>query len=675
MKRTYCIVAVNTPFNNSILSYCEGASSGSLARGMIVTVPLGASRLANGCIIRASLSFDQLSDNLNPNKIKDIYDVPETSLSVSDHDLNFYSWVAKYYHYPLGMHIFDCIPKASKRLKLPVSYKGENCKQEIEINDVQSNIVSKITEKINSGFSKWLVHGVTGSGKTLVYFNLIQKSLEDGNSVLFLLPEINLTPQFIEFFKKHLDVEIYTYNSSIRPSDKYALWSLLQVNDCPKLIVGVRSSIFLPIKKLGLIVVDEEHDQSFKQDDRCPYNARDIAIKKANMLNIPIVLGSATPCLETFYSFYEGQFKSNYMKMEKRVGKSKLPDIELLDTREGQELSFDNNIWPLDKRAIDEIALALEKKEQVLVFVNRLGYANFYQCKACGHQFNCPNCSTNLKFYKERNEISCQYCSYKSPPPEICPECQNMSLFQRGFGTEKVKEVLQEYFTDKIVDRFDRDEIKNMKQLEKKLNEFHSGHINILVGTQMLSKGHNFKNVNLVLILGIDSGLNFPDFRANERVFQLLTQVSGRSGRFGKDSKVLIQTLNSENSVFKFVKNHSFDEFQKEELEIRKICDCPPVTKVAILYFSSRFKQKLVEDINKSRNFLETVKLQHFKSIDILGPRPLSIEKRVNKFTWCIMLKSTSVNELHNIISTLEKNMNIHNSISLKIDIDPFYIN
>jgi primosomal protein N' (replication factor Y) len=370
---------------------------------------------------------------------------------------------------------------------------------------------------------------------------------------------------------------------------------------------------------LGLIVVDEEHDQSFKQDDRCTYNARDIAIKRSALEKIPIILGSATPMVETYKAFID---TPQYFPMKKRAQEAKLPKIELIDMRGRARVEAEKILWPYSSESIFKIKKALDKGEQVLVFINRLGYASYLQCNSCGHQFSCPNCSTNLKYYKKRSEMVCQTCEYKSTVPEMCPECMNIQLTPKGFGTEKAHDVLMQLMPDKIINRFDRDEIKTFNKLEETLDLFHQKKIDILVGTQMLSKGHNFENVNLVIILGIDSQLNFPDFRSNERVYQTLTQVSGRAGRFGKSAEVLVHTLAPENKIFTYLKNHSFDEFYKDEIPMREMCSSPPVKKIILIYFNGKNQLEVIKESSNQSQILKELAEVHFKEVEILGPRP-----------------------------------------------------
>jgi primosomal protein N' (replication factor Y) len=656
-------VSVNYPLKNQGLLYFY---EGDLARGQVVEVPLGR-RTALGCVTDVDAAGSKEFAETPPDKIRSITaSVPDWRLGESE--LQLFEWMAGYYHYPLGQLIFDCLPHHLKRPRGLTQTQGEGRPLEFVPNPLQRSIIAAIREGLG-GFRRHLIHGVTGSGKTAVYLDLIKTTIERGKSVLFLLPEINLTPQFVATFARYLSAPILSYHSELSDSQKYQIWLAARTMDRGALILGVRSSVFIPVANLGLIVIDEEHDTSFKQDDRCPYNARDVAAKKAQLLNIPIVMGSATPSLESYYNFHRaGQ---GLFEMKERAGEAFLPEIRLIDARD--KAGVEDDIWPLVPASVAAIREALERREQVLVFVNRLGFASYLQCRGCGHQFNCPNCSISLRFYKRKNQVACHHCEYKEPLVSQCPECGCLTLSQKGFGTEKVEEVLNRLFPGNTIERFDRDEIKTFKQLEERLADFHAGRIDLMVGTQMLSKGHNFEKVKLVLILGIDNQLNFPDFRSSERVYQTLTQVAGRAGRYSQDGRVLIQTLNPENSLFQIVKAHDFHQFYQDELEIRKLCECPPFKRLAMIHFSSRFQDRVVGHVNDHvATMIRGLVAQHFPEVTILGPRPAHIEKKSNQFTWSILLKSGDLGQLHNLLNSFELNYKTVGSVSYKIDIDPY---
>ena len=658
-------VAVNYPIKNAGLLYFY---EGELERGQVIEVPLG-KRKALGCVLSIDESRSKEFQDTPRDKIKKILQIL-TDTKLEESELQIFEWMAGYYHYSLGQVIFDCLPNILKRPRPLDKVQGEGKDLEFTPNTRQQFVTEEIRKGLNK-FNRFLVHGVTGSGKTAIYLDLIKKTLEEGKSVLYLLPEINLTPQFTATFSRYLNATIFSYHSELSDSQKYQIWQMARTIEVPTLILGVRSSVFIPLKNLGLIVIDEEHDTSFKQDDRCPYNARDVATKKAQLLKIPMVMGSATPSMESFSAFHTENGYPNLFELRERAGNAFLPKVELIDAREKVDKELD--IWPLTPKSLTAISEALARKEQVLVFVNRLGFANYMQCRACGHQFNCPNCSVTLRYYRRKNILACNHCEYKEPLPNQCPKCSCLTLSHKGFGTEKIQDVLVKIFPDKVIERFDREEIKTFKQLEGRLDDFHQGKVDLMVGTQMLSKGHNFEKVKLVLILGIDSQLNFPDFRSSERVYQTLTQVSGRAGRFSQDGRVLIQTLNPENKLFDIVRRHDFDEFYKEELKIRELCDCPPFKRLAMIHFSSRFQDKLIPHVSDQVGpMIRSLIASNFQEVTVLGPRPANIEKKSNQFTWSILLKSKDLVQLHNLLKSFEMNYKTLSSVSYKIDIDPY---
>lgn len=666
----FCQVAVNFPHSNNVLTYSFNQSKIVLSPGDIVKVSLG-KRFEYGCII--SLDADQaLINKIGTEKVKEISYEAATSLKLTSTQIELFQWMSKYYHFPLGRLIFDCMPKFMKRPKKLNVWQGQGQKEIPPFTEEQENAYKKIRPKFGNHFDQWLIHGITGSGKSILYLKLIDEVLAKKKSVLYIVPEINLTPQFLNFFMTHLPqgTPIFLYNSELTDSDRFGLWKLLLEDEQPKLVIGVRSSVFLPIRELGLIVVDEEHDSSFKQEGRCPYHARDVAIKLASMCKIPILLGSATPSLETFFNFNQKK-KENYIPLRLRANKASLPEIVLEDLKKSNESINPKEFLPLTTKCIDEIRKAFARNEQALVFINRLGFANYLQCPSCAHQFTCKNCTTTLRYFKARKSLSCSYCEFSTPVPESCPECQCLGLLRIGYGTEKVCDILQSIFTDKKIARFDRDEIKNFEQLNKVLDDFHSGKTDLLVGTQMLSKGHNFEKVNLVIILGMDSLLNFSDFRAGEKAYQLISQVAGRSGRFGKSAKVILPTLCEDNPVFKHVQNNSFTEFHDEELSMRQELNYPPFSKLALLEFSDKNQEKVRLDVLSFTKVLRELQQKGFESVSILGPRPSLIEKKANKFSWIILLKSSDINKLHNFLNTIKSIASGRKLAKFKVDIDP----
>lgn len=661
-------IAVNFPVVNSVLTY---KAAEELFIGDLVSVPLG-KRKSQGVVM--GRSAPEQIDRVDHARIKEIEGKIENAFSLDSNELELYQWMARYYHYSLGKLIFDCLPKVLKRPKKPSFEEGEGQDLPFELSPDQAQAYAAIESTLEKGFSQHYLHGVTGSGKSLVYLHLMKKTLDSGKSAQFLLPEINLTPQFIKMFQTYLGHKVYSYHSGVTPSEKYNIWKALKESDEPVLVMGVRSSIFLPVQNLGLVIVDEEHDGSFKQNDRCPYNGRDVAIKKAQLAGACALLGSATPTMENYHLFSTGAGGRHYHTLKKRVGEGHFPKLRLLDAK--NQFKENDPGYPLMPDTLASIRARLEAGEQVLVFINKLGFSNYVQCRSCGHQFmnDACGCENNLRYFKKRNLLSCAHCDFKQPLPDKCPECGSLSLLNKGFGTEKVESVLKQELPEYAIERFDRDEISNLKQLNDKLERFHSKKIDILVGTQMLAKGHNFEKVNLVIMLGVDSMLNFSDFRSTERMYQLAKQVAGRAGRYHPDSEVLVQTMTPEHNVFKFIRENSFDGFYKDEMMLREICFCPPYSKMVMLYFSSRFREKVVKVISEVAANLNKVIASDFGEVRLMGPSPLTIEKKANQFTWAIMLKTEKVNQLHNLLGTFEDNYKTVSGVSYKIDVDPVQI-
>ena len=654
---SYYEVAVNFPKIDSVLTY---RSNQTLHVGDLVKVPLGR-RQEKGCIIGLG---DGEKDS-GEFKIKDIVSSIEL-LKINLELLSFLKQVSEYYHYSLGKLIFDVLPPLLKRPRSLEPIEGRGEELDFKYNSTQEEIIESIYSS-RGVYSPHLVYGVTGSGKTIIYLELIRKLIKEGKSVLFLLPEINLKSQFLNFFKKHINGFIYVYNSSLTGSSKFGLWKVLQEGDKAVLVVGTRSSIFLPFSNLGLIIVDEEHDASFKQEDRCPYHARSIAMMRARYLNIPIVLGSATPSTEML-KLFEGQ-EAGYHRIKFRVSNAALPQICLIDIRNEKQ-----EHWPLSPRSLTEITKALERDEQVLIFINRLGYASYLQCRACGYQFFCQNCSIPLKYFMAKEQVICQYCGQSDHVPLSCPKCDNVKLLQKGYGTEKVQQVLQNIFPDRVVRRFDRDELVGAKQVEETLDKFHQKEIDILVGTQMISKGHNFKRVNLVLILGTDAQLSYPDFRSQEKIFQQVSQVSGRAGRFSQSGRVIIQTCMPKAKVYQYIADSNNDQFYREELSLRREFGYPPYVRMAIIYITSPFCERCEEEAYRLSQVLKEIGKQHFSSVEICGPRVCNTEKRVNQFSRMIFAKSPFFNDLHNLLRSIDLNFSPRSSTSLRIDRDPINI-
>jgi primosomal protein N' (replication factor Y) (superfamily II helicase) len=476
-----------------------------------------------------------------------------------------------------------------------------------------------------------LLHGITGSGKTEVFIELIKNALEGGSQVLYLLPEIALTTQIVNRLQKVFGDKMGVYHSKFSDNERVDVWKGIMSGRF-SFIVGVRSSVFLPFDNLGLIIIDEEHETSYKQYDPAPrYHARDTSILLAKLHNAKTVLGSATPSLESYYNAVNGKW--GLVKLESRYGNSTLPEIQLVDTRRARKLKIMRNDFSED--LIFELKTCLQNKEQAILFQNRRGYAPYLSCEECAHIPKCENCSVSLTFHMHSNDLHCHYCGHFEKVPSLCPACGSGKIKAMGFGTEKLEDDIKTFLPEAHVQRMDLDTTRKKNSYQKILAEFESGKTNILVGTQMVSKGLDFDKVSLVGIFDADRMIHFPDFRSYERSFQMLTQVSGRAGRREKIGKVIIQTADTEQSILKKVILNDYDGLYREEILEREKFHYPPFTRMIRVTFKDPEKTKAEHGAGRLAEAL----IRELGSKRILGPEAPLIDRIRNYFLMDIFIK------------------------------------
>jgi primosomal protein N' (replication factor Y) len=551
------------------------------------------------------------------------------------------------------------------------------------LTDEQEKAVHSIIEGPARAF---LLEGITGSGKTEVYLNVAKAVLAQGKSVLFIVPEIALTPQLFERLHQALDEEPALIHSHIASGNRDATLENIRSGKS-KVIIGARSALFCPALDLGLIVVDEEHDSGFKQSESPRYHARDVALWRAYHEGARIILGSATPSLESLHNVEKGLL--HHVRLTKRAsGSSLLPQVEIIDLRErrsqaisrlkDRSASHGAGVCILASPLRDAIEETLASKQQVILFLNRRGYASHLLCEDCGGILKCPDCSITLTYHKKANLLRCHQCSYTEVFKTQCKACPSGLLVPLGLGTERVEKELQLSFPTATVARFDRESVSNPKHLEATLEKFHSGEIHILIGTQMIAKGHDFPNVTLVGVVLADSGLSMPDFRANERSFQLLTQVAGRAGRRDLKGRVIIQTYNPAHPAIVFAKNHDVAGFTKIELEERKQFFYPPYSRAALLRIEipSEIAAEELATAIKSKLDMEILRRGLQDLIVVLGPAPCPMLKLRKYFRWQVFLKCKTVNARKQLLESLRHDQALNKHIAkvkgrLIIDVDP----
>jgi primosomal protein N' (replication factor Y) len=551
-----------------------------------------------------------------------------------------------------------------------INFEQNKRESQLRLSDAQqvaySTIVDSFTTKEVS-----LLHGVTSSGKTEIYTQLIENYLKEGKQVLYLLPEIALTTQLVSRLTQHFGNKVAVFHSKYSNNERVEVWQqVLEKSDKAQVVIGARSALFLPYVNLGLIIVDEEHEQTFKQQDPSPrYHARDAAIVLAQYHNAKVLLGSATPSIETFYNATSGKF--GLVSLKERYGKVALPEIELVDLKEAY---FKKKMkGHFSTTLIDHINDAFSKGEQVILFQNRRGFSPVLECMTCGHVPQCPQCDVSLTYHKYKNQLRCHYCGYNMAKPSNCHACSSVDLATKGFGTEQIELELMALFPNKNIKRMDQDTTRGKYSFEKIIDGFKNREIDVLVGTQMLAKGLDFDNVSLVGIMNADNMLYHPDFRAFERSYQMMTQVSGRAGRSDKRGKVIIQTYNPLHNIIQQVTHNDYEGMYKEQLYERKIYFYPPFFRLIKLTLKHRDFDKLKE----GAMWLYQV-LQQNSNHPVLGPEEPVISRIRNEYIRTIMIKLPTETNLQNTKKTIQKILNSfdmvsqYRSIKVSVNVD-FY--
>ena len=537
-----------------------------------------------------------------------------------------------------------------------VNFEKNKIENELILSQAQQQAFDEI-EKSFEDKEVSLLHGVTSSGKTEIYTKLIENNIAQGKQVLYLLPEIALTTQLVARLAKHFGNKVSVFHSKYSNNERVEVWNnVVQNSGSAQIVIGARSALFLPFNNLGLIIVDEEHEQTFKQHDPAPrYHARDAAIVLANAHQAKVLLGSATPSIETYYNATSGKF--GLINLTERFGKVQMPAIELVDLKDSY---FRKKMkGHFSTTLIDEIKEAFANNEQVILFQNRRGFSPVLECMTCGHVPQCPQCDVSLTYHKYKNQLRCHYCGYSMAKPTNCHVCSSVDLETKGFGTEQIELELAELFPLKNIKRMDQDTTRGKYSFEKIIDSFKNREIDVLVGTQMLAKGLDFDNVSLVGIMNADNMLYHPDFRAFERSFQMMTQVAGRSGRAEKRGKVIIQTYNPLHNIIQQVTNNDYEGMYVEQLYERKIYFYPPFHRLIKLTLKHRDFEKLKE----GSMWLYQV-LQQNLTIPVLGPEEPAIGRIRNEYIRTIMIKMPGDASIQGTKKTIQKILNSFDLVS-----------
>ena len=557
-----------------------------------------------------------------------------------------------------------CLDLCEKeRLRDPFLFEPLPSDQELVLNDPQQQAFEQMTEQIRAcQFKPFLLHGVTGSGKTEVYLRAVAECLKQGRQALILVPEISLTPQLVSRFRARFEPQgeqIATLHSGLSVGERYDAWRSIGRQQA-NIVIGARSAVFAPLSNPGLIIVDEEHDASYKQGEGFRYHARDLALVRGQQQQCPVVLGSATPSLATYYRCKQGSCA--LLSLPERVHAGAMPTVELVDLRKEPLRGL------LAESLIAAITSVLEQRRQVLLLLNRRGFAPYLLCTDCGTSFHCPNCEITLTYHQRQRRLICHYCDYLDRVPEICPACRGERIVPQGAGTERLEEDLAELFPDARIARMDRDTTRTKGSHQRIVQGMMEDQVDILVGTQMIAKGHDFPNVALVGVLGADSLLNLPDFRSAERSFALLTQVAGRAGRATGGGRVFIQTYHPEHFSLTCAAAQDVEAFYQQELPFRRELGYPPCGHLVNLIFSGNNGDQVKNSATQLARHLQSVA----GDVEILGPSPCPLTRLRGKYRYQILLKAPSRPPLRRLLGAVDSVVTeLPRQVAIHIDIDP----
>ncbi len=642
--------------------------------GVIVEVPLR-SRIVPGVVLE--VGFPDLGFATKP-----IRGLAPDGIRLPQEWMEFIKWISQYYLTPLPSVLQACLPKVATRYLFrppkrkvrkaqkvsdPIDALGKGPSKHLSPTAAQQAALAAMIPSFHPFVCKtFLLHGVTGSGKTLVYLHLAEKVLALGRQVLVLLPEIALTPQTIARFESFLGRKVPALHSGLSDRERRDLWKRMFTGEID-IVIGTRSAVLAPLHRLGLIIIDEEHDGSYKQTDPAPrYHARDLALFRGKQSGCPVVLGSATPSVETYHGAITGKY--TLLSLEERATAVALPQIEIVDMKEQYAL---RGSQPISIPLRDAVQSALDHGEQAILLLNRRGYSPRQACQSCGETRMCPACAVALVFHRENRKLLCHYCGFSSPQNMACSHCGCKDFLEMGLGIEKVEENLRKIFPQVSIARLDRDSTARQGETEKILARFQAREIRILLGTQMVAKGHDFPGVNVVGVLDADAGLEMADFRAEERAFQLITQVAGRAGRHIKSGRVFLQTLRPTSVLLDCALNHDYKRFFAKEIERRHTLGYPPFRRLLLCEMLGSKGEEVQKAIQKFADLLQAnAKLSH---ADILGPAQAALTKIRHEYRMHILIKGQYANQLEWLINQALERFNPQKpkNIKLRLDRDP----
>lgn len=688
-------------FNRPIqpLTYKVPEEFSKVLPGMRVRVPLK-SKTTVGIVYRIKKETEY-SD------LKQIVEVLDTQPVINSDLIETAEWIAQYYLCSIGEALWTIIPKGVKKREVdidlgelygtdvigyddvlpregtfiqrgeeeahPGNFSGRRRGMElhsISSGDIRSGAISltedqeSVYRALSEGLEKkeagqYLLHGVTGSGKTEIYLRIIHDVFSQGRGAILLVPEISLTPQTVRYFLRRVGNELAILHSRLTKAEKINTWHRILSGE-KRIVIGARSAIFAPLRNIGIIIIDEEHETSYKSDETPRYNAKSVAYYRAKKHGALLLLGSATPSVESYYLSKLG--KITLLQLPKRVLNQKLPFTHIADLRKVRGEKY------ISKHLLGAIEKRLKQNEQVILFLNRRGFSPHVYCENCGYVFRCKNCDITLTYHKKERRLRCHYCGYSQHPPDTCPICRDEHVSFSGFGTEKIEGILNEHYPGAVVVRMDTDTVRRRLAIGEILGAFSKKQIDILIGTQIVSKGLHFPNVTLVGVLNADIPLNFPDFRSAERTFNLITQVAGRAGRSQKGGEVIIQTYNPSHYAIQTAKNQDYEEFFSREIKYRQALIYPPFCRIVRLVFRGTDQEILLEAGGEAIKF---IKGRTTGYLSILGPSLCPLSRIKSNYRVHVIIKLERITPILPVLRDLQNEKSMRGKFYLEIDIDP----
>lgn len=639
-------VVFNVPVDRSFTYRAPGETP--VAVGTRVIAPFGSRSLAGFVVGHPESAPPDIV-------VKEITRVVNPDPLFDEEYLALANWVKRMYFSSLGETLAAMVPSGRRETSVPGFGTADDAPAaaKLTLSDEQQRALDSILSG-ESGLH--YLHGITGSGKTEVFLQAAEAVLGEGRAVIYLVPEIALTHQLLESVRNRFQDSVAVLHSRLTPSQRLTEWQRIRRAQA-RLVIGARSAVFAPVRELGLIVVDEEHDGSYKSGAAPRYHARQVAMKRVADKNARLVLGTATPSTEAWYLMDQDRLRRH--DLTRRLSGGAMPDLEVIDLSRYQ--------GPLSRPLLDALRETHDEGRQSILFLNRRGFAHFFQCRSCGHEMTCINCSVGLTYHKQRGLMVCHYCGYRTRPVDVCPSCGSLDVGSAGFGTERIEEDLGRHFPDWTIRRLDTDSTRKKGTLEATIGEFRDGSIDVLLGTQMVAKGLNFPGVKLVGIVSADTGLHLPDFRAAERTFALIVQVAGRAGRFHPDGRVLVQTLQPENPAIRFAVEHDLPGFYASELAVRRELGFPPFARLVRIVVRARNRNH----VSRVASTIATRLREAGLGDEILGPAECPLATVNNNSREQVIVRTTSFGPTHEGIAHLLPTVEVPAGVYLEIDVDP----